>query len=891
MNIDEAIEFATAAGFGADWVRYTLFAGVYAADPQLLEKGELPWHPQRDTLTDGEITPLRYWRDPRSVDLRFDQSPLAAEIIIRRWPCRIAFIDVPDDDLMEHFQEDRDISTSIVRPSGPLVRPLDWPLRIHVPENGRAFMMDRIWADTLIKPVDAMQKGSRPHFVFGTPEQLEAWAEMSPLWASMAVVFGPGNLSVPAGGVTLLPDTAPSDMGAFAALFVEELSHNQTVDVALNRAALYSNVVAPRVFADPAWLESNRLSRLIKAAGVRQQDLLNVGLSRRDRSRRDDSLSLEAAAPEVTMLDAYRDAEFHAESTDASFASRDFEQLQRKTEDRENRFLTAEVEPLAPEKKDFAARLSVWIAPLSDVGDATAPDAFPEEDLVWESAMLDLDIVLFELKDKGTALKQTISIARVGQSEKALFDIGWDGKWFEGRVIVLHKNRFVQSMLVYVSDGGKKVDIDRECLIRPLGPDLMDATPSDAAITLNDHNGPLMAVTTAAGQEIRTPTNLDESRKKMTGLLKEAIDDPDAFGSLTSPKYEDLLVNLAEMGSSLRDRLFTGSATAVAPDIYAELKAAKRISIFSAVPTHVLPLEFIYEPKYRPPMGQQGSICPRAAKALANPDASIDELRKGCSKFGGSACETSDAIVCPLGFWGLSKVIERHANRKERIDIARDYAISASPSDARGTVDVSRLLAAATSKADANPEKAWTAARKTLSDAFGEDMIVHKTWPAIQSELITDEGPPGLMVLLPHVEKDRRGVTSLDLGEGPSLAVHQVSAQLEDLNPKPPLVLLLGCATGAGENPTEEFPGGFLDAGAAAVLATMTLVRGRFVAEIAETASLLTRDLIAKEGRTTLGETVLHLRQRLLASNPFVLTLTAYGDADWLLVVPEDETD
>ena len=206
----------------------------------------------------------------------------------------------------------------------------------------------------------------------------------------------------------------------------------------------------------------------------------------------------------------------------------------------------------------------------------------------------------------------------------------------------------------------------------------------------------------------------------------------------------------------------------------------------------------------------------------------------------------------PLGFWGMRKIIERHTNRARRIAIERDYAVSASPNADRPTVDITRVLAAATPKADANPVEAWKAAREALAVRLGDDLDVVEDWVTIVSRFGPGHTPLGMMVLIPHVGKDINGQLLLDLGSEPQLKVHDVAAQLE-LRSDHPIVLLLGCVTGPGESPTEEFPGRFLDAGASAVLATMTMVRGRFVADIARATVVSVRDDLGANGWARLG--------------------------------------
>jgi hypothetical protein len=172
------------------------------------------------------------------------------------------------------------------------------------------------------------------------------------------------------------------------------------------------------------------------------------------------------------------------------------------------------------------------------------------------------------------------------------------------------------------------------------------------------------------------------------------------------------------------------------------------------------------------------------------------------------------------------------------------------------------------------------------SDLAGQFHVL-EDWKQIVSDFKDESTKCDVLLLIPHVDRTLEGDPLLDLGVEPSMRINQIRGALE-LRRDEPLVFLLGCSTGAGETPSTEFPGRFLDAGAALVVSTMTAVRGRFVAPLGEQLVHLTRELAGSD-EPLFGEAMLRLRQLLLGQNPMVLTLVAYGDADWLLSMDDND--
>jgi hypothetical protein len=738
-----------------------------------------------------------------------------------------------------------------------------------------------------------------------------------------------------------LPEAA--DPLGTALELVFHLSHNHSLDEAVERTASGSD---HEILADPGYLDRTRLTDVLDLA-VGLEDLLRVEEAmtsaeppppaeptapppsappptgpppplpsapppptpgaeppprprRRRRSLRPDLPSGDREPgpppPAPSLGDDFRSRPFEHETHDAADAADRLDDLRRRTTDREHRFLAASSELLALDGGRIRARLEIDILPLrlQTEDEVIAPERFPDERLDWRGGDVSLDIVLFELRDGGQALRDRVELPAVGRLRApARFEVVWPGGPFEARVAVLYRQRFVQTMLLTVFDDGRPPAFETECVVRPASGDLRDLEPHQASIILNDRGGPRAMVSTEVGQVVNAPGDIASARDGIKTQMLKIFDEPEAYGSVDGEAFRALLTQLVLQGVKIRENLFTGEATAAVADraVYESLRSADHLSVLSATVTEILPLEYVYDPEFVPPLAGPAPICPTALAAIrrstpghdlaADPGPTLAELRDDCGHLTeGASCGADPTMICPLGFWGFRKVIERHTNRVGH-HLDAGFAVSTSPTATRPSIDISSVLAAATPKADANPTADWTAARTALGQRLNDRFKLVDGWQPIAADLVDETTHRGLLLLLPHVDKDDDQNLVLDLGTAPQLALDRVDAL--SLRRDSPLVLLLGCSTGEGSSPSEEFPARFLNAGAAIVLATMTLVRGRFMAPLAERLITLLLERAAADDQPLFGEALLDLRQQLLGTNPMVLTLIGYGDADWIL--------
>ena len=142
---------------------------------------------------------------------------------------------------------------------------------------------------------------------------------------------------------------------------------------------------------------------------------------------------------------------------------------------------------------------------------------------------------------------------------------------------------------------------------------------------------------------------------------------------------------------------------------------------------------------------------------------------------------------------------------------------------------------------------------------------------------------PSLLVLLPHTSKSGpQNANTMEIGKNSKLTNDYIKSYhiRPTLMLPPPVVLLLGCETIGIDNPFQSFIAQFRRNGAAIVLSTLTEILGRHAAPIAEKI-IDNLKQVSKEGKS-LGDALIVVRRKALAEGiPMVLSLVAYGDADW----------
>jgi hypothetical protein len=403
-----------------------------------------------------------------------------------------------------------------------------------------------------------------------------------------------------------------------------------------------------------------------------------------------------------------------------------------------------------------------------------------------------------------------------------------------------------------------------EVIIAPPINAIADRRTFGAAFLVNRNADGKPRATTFAGKNIAMVNlgsdSITVALKKISTRLNEIVDAPDDFGAIDSKASVEMLTLLAFHGAKMRTALVADS-----PGLAEVLaKPSNCLQVVSAKPDAYFPFEFAYEfPTPRP----DAELCPGAIAALRSNE-------RLCTAPHGPA------VVCPTGFWGLHRVIERHAYQPaDRVPAS--FLVRSAPTRRRDLIKLGPALFAASHRVDEVVPGGAHAVADALA-AVGPQTQV-SLWDEWRTAAAAADAP-AVMMLLPHTAySDSVDAFGLEIG------TDDVEYDFDGCLPSdehPAIVVLLGCETArAGELSYETFPAQFRYAGAEVVIATLTEVLGRHASPI---ASKLIGEIYRQCAIDAcgMGEVMLRLRRNLLADGLLpVLAVASFGDADWLVGV------
>lgn len=705
-----------------------------------------------------------------------------------------------------------------------------------------------------------------------------------------------------ASGVALV-NVPPVERSSWFENIVRELSHDETMDVALFRASRRAGTRAPLFMASRKLVEFSRISRRLEILGMQMARETSTGATIKVFSHEADSLNIKPGdyhPRDLGELLAGGVEHFHfdAERRTASAAV----DLGRRVEaaladapasEPQPRAIQAQIYEPGVEggdelrthwlRADAPHRANVRIGPESE-GWATSPVPFPEHELPPDEGEHELTVVFTEPQLLDAPLVATIRLPRVGPSTSCdfYFRTRADVTGIEARITVLHRNRVLQTALLRArifaeqpaDDWRGEVEVAPEVILRPGMDDLGDRREFGAALILNrdakGHSGITNIV--GASASFNAAEGLKALVERIDEKLTEISKSPEKFaGDINKEATVALLRTLAEHGHELYEYIVDDikGGDAIARE--------SRIQVISADPNTSLPVEFCYE---RESPDEGAKLCDHAAEAL----------EKGACPAGCAENERPGSCVCPLAFWGLKKVIERHAHSKNEDDETggHDFRLRADPSRFRKRLDVmSGVLVAASDRADKlkNETGGVESVLQAVNRVVGRVHVAAKSWDE-WSERITSEKPT-MLLLLTHTLKKRGDLPALEICDGKTEKMKLKLSKVEarhvrnpETNP-PPVVLLIGCETGRSDIDFINFVAKFRRKGAGIVVSTGSTILGRHAVAVArEFVSLI--DEFAKQNAASFGDVMLAVRRRMLArGTPMVLALMAYGDADW----------
>ena len=653
-------------------------------------------------------------------------------------------------------------------------------------------------------------------------------------------------------GPAIAAGVAAPDVAWFTSL-VHELSHDQPFDVALA-------LVAPeaRVAGDPQFVNLTAVGRWAAAVAVEEAD-------------RGDGFGVGAHLEAVV---AHGDFTFesHAAST-INDATRPLVGTPNELV-LERRMATAAIEgpdreePSAPRRllADITAggelckralaphtdhQLEVQIAVPESPGEGVP---FAEEAVPEGEGVARLTIVVtcpdLGLREQGPIDLPTADRSLPSGVATFAFRTGGEGSALNFEILVLHGKRPIQEARVIASVRANPARRDRiQVLPVPLSAQpepAPDATRAD--LSLDARNGQVTNVLTGDGIPVESGAVrdlLDTIEQRASRVLAG----DDAIVWRAGQQAPSLLIDLARLGSQLHRKL---------ADV--DDATARTVSLLVRYDTAIIPLELAYS---GPAPKAKAKLCTHATRppgAAAGP----------CSK-------ASSTVVCPYAFWGMHRTIARTIEgRPKRARAPRPL----------GPLSLRPVLYAAANLADndlpeGTPKESFPSQllQQALREAVGVDVARVSSWGKWRTQVRTAR--PELLVVLAHTEIVD-GESTLLIGKTSVLAQPEVTASLVASKGAPgPLVVLLACSSGvAGDAFFGALPASFTDSGAAAVVATLSKLKGPDGARAAAAVVGALRDSGTPEG-TTLGSALTAARRSLVKAGLLVgLVLVAHGEID-----------
>jgi hypothetical protein len=494
------------------------------------------------------------------------------------------------------------------------------------------------------------------------------------------------------------------------------------------------------------------------------------------------------------------------------------------------------------------------------------------------------DLVIVFIPTGGEVQSRAVVLPNAGPSQVRTFHFatGPGGQHIELQIVVLHRGRVLQSailrglVLADPSNAGPESAVELTlAVLRPGLSDLDSREQFDTAVIVaHTPEGKPTAVGIHEEKVSRFDNHgIGRAAEKITTILTDLADNPDDYEPpLERELNVALLRTLAHQGVELYDAMGQHVVEELADE---NLNA---IQVVVSDPNDFIPVELVYD--LSPPTLGAG-LCANWRQALRDGHCSPEHHPAD------PADQDLSMVVCPLGFWALSKVIERQVTGRGQpmIDLrGMDFAIRSEP--AAGRMHLGRLTAAlfaASQRVDKVKPGLTDQVLSTLSGLTGDRASRVYTWAEWVQE-VKGLNPP-LLVLLPHTEKVQSSL-ALEIGSREFRVLSQITSSLVKVSPDAaPVVLLLGCDTAVADREYQSFAARFREKGAALVVGTIAAVLGEHAAPVAQAIATALHDAAAGD-EVTFGVIMRDIRRKLLAEGELMsLCLATFGDADWRLRV------
>jgi hypothetical protein len=535
--------------------------------------------------------------------------------------------------------------------------------------------------------------------------------------------------------------------------------------------------------------------------------------------------------------------------------------------------------------------LQVRIGP-PDASWQVAPEVFPTNELPPNRRRHRLQLVFHEPTQLDSPMVGELMLPRSGPSKVAEFVFTpRERAAFQGRITVLHRGRVLQTVLIHAQvmlpsehvNNEQAITQQIEARVREHWSDLGSRKRFDASFVLNHTVDQRPLLTGVSGKRAWATdlSGIKEPIDSINQLLSDVAHSVDDYSKgLTKGDNLLLFIKLARLGSDLYSVLVSDHLQQLRSGGM-DVEEATHIQIISTRADAVVPFEFIYQ--YEPPDDDNGvKFCPNALQAL----------KAGTCPGNCDGQKEPRRHVCPMGFWSLRKVIERHIYSPV-IGKPNDaeVIVQAEPAGDRVRLQFDRPALVGYSQ-EVKPREMSPVIRALKARLKGPVQVA-KNWNEWKKNITGSR--PTLLVVFPHNTGDKQDI-ALEIG-GVEFKTLRLPREYVHVEGPYPLVMLLGCDVASTAQQYANHIRYFRQAGAAAVVSTIATVFGPHAVKVGQKLleSLLeiheqsTKDALAGKvpspgKEPCLGEAMREAkRQALLESLPMALCIVAFGDADWRL--------
>lgn len=525
------------------------------------------------------------------------------------------------------------------------------------------------------------------------------------------------------------------------------------------------------------------------------------------------------------------------------------------------------------------AMVRVRIAVPEEGWDSLA-SAFPVEKLPQHLERWNLTVWLTEPDHLPTPLKRRIKLPRDGNSTECDFHFRprADFTRFNGRLTVLHRGRIIQTAVLraaVVPSIDKLVEgaapkLEELVAVRNRIGNLEERRQFDVAFVANhDEKGrPLLTAVSNKAAWVKDLSKLVPIAGKINEtLIPVAKSVADYAEGLRSENGRQLLIKLAKHGGWLK--LYLDEQLGGAGNNPLTSKA-EFLQVVSTRSDAVVPFEFVYDYAVPRPTAK---VCEHWLDA-AKTGKELEECAPTCDR-------TSGHVVCPMGFWGLQKVIERHAVTPEQAKDGNVLYLQSEPTRQTDTLHLGGIAVIGSS--NNVPKENVAELKKLINRCCGVAPKLATDWD--KWEKLVQECRPSLLIALAHTDGKDSDVT-LEIG---GEAIESITLRDTHVFPppldgrQPPLVALIGCDTAGTASEYGNHVVCLRARGAGIVIGTIATVFGPHAAKV---AGKLVEGLLVRSNDkpVRLGELMRTIRRNSLLEGLLMpLCLVAYGDADWII--------